>query len=293
MKVLLINGSPRRQGNTHVALQEVAAQLAKNGIESEEVWLGVKPVRNCIACNRCKEKMDNRCVFDDDLCNAVSAKMHAADALIVGSPVYYGQPNGGVLSLVQRMFYSAGALFQNKPAAAVTVCRRAGVDDRRAVFDRRGSGVLFIYHHQLRRKVRGNRSVIQAGARVDHRGIRRERLLLFRSRQVHGGIGDMSAERIINNMVVRYKIRTFRTVVRRPIAQSEIRCKITGCHYSSFLLVKRVDLIPFEIIAVKLRKGLISRVKLAPCQRIEHQLELQMRRDDLLDLLFDEGLLRF
>ena len=126
MKVLLINGSPRRQGNTHVALQEVAAQLAKNGIESEEVWLGVKPVRNCIASNRCKEKMDNRCVFDDDLCNAVSAKMHAADALIVGSPVYYGQPNGGVLSLVQRMFYSAGALFQNKPAAAVAVCRRGG-----------------------------------------------------------------------------------------------------------------------------------------------------------------------
>jgi multimeric flavodoxin WrbA len=65
-------------------------------------------------------------VFDDDICNSVSAKMQTADALIVGSPVYYGQPNGGVLSLVQRMFYSAGDLFRNKPAAAVAVCRRGG-----------------------------------------------------------------------------------------------------------------------------------------------------------------------
>ena len=126
MKVLLINGSPHREGNTHVALREVAGQLAKNGVESEEVWLGLKPMRSCIACNRCKENQDGRCVFNDDICNSVSEKMRTADALIVGSPVYYGQPNGGVLSLVQRMFYSAGDLFRNKPAAAVAVCRRGG-----------------------------------------------------------------------------------------------------------------------------------------------------------------------
>jgi multimeric flavodoxin WrbA len=65
-------------------------------------------------------------VFDDDICNRVVEKLDTADALIVGSPTYYGQPNGGVLSLIQRMFFSAGAKVQNKPAAAVCICRRGG-----------------------------------------------------------------------------------------------------------------------------------------------------------------------
>ena len=126
MKVLLINGSPRKNGNTFIALSEIAKQLAQNGIESEILQVGTKPVRGCIACGTCKTKKDNRCVFDDDLCNRVNEKMEDADALVIGSPVYYGQPNGSVLSLVQRMFYSAGELYANKPAAAVAVCRRGG-----------------------------------------------------------------------------------------------------------------------------------------------------------------------
>lgn len=126
MKVLLINGSPRKNGNTFIALSEIAKQLAQNGIESEILQVGKKPVRGCIACGTCKTKKDNRCVFDDDLCNRVNEKMEDADALVIGSPVYYGQPNGSVLSLVQRMFYSAGELYANKPAAAVAVCRRGG-----------------------------------------------------------------------------------------------------------------------------------------------------------------------
>ena len=91
MKVLIINGSPRQKGNTSIALAEIAKQLEKLGIESEIVWIGNKPVRGCIACNTCKDK-PGACVFDDDVCNGISAKMNSSDALIVGSPVYWGQP---------------------------------------------------------------------------------------------------------------------------------------------------------------------------------------------------------
>lgn len=126
MKVLLLNGSARRNGNTHLALSEIAAQLAKHGIESEIVQIGAKPVRGCIACYQCKAKNLGRCVFDDDLCNRVNEKMAGCDALIIGSPVYYGQPNGSLLALVQRMLFSNGALYKGKPAASVAVCRRGG-----------------------------------------------------------------------------------------------------------------------------------------------------------------------
>lgn len=125
MRVLIINGSPRQKGNTSIALAEIAKQLEKIGIESEIVWIGNKPVRGCIACNTCKDN-PGACVFDDDVCNGISAKMNSSDALIVGSPVYWGQPNGAVLSIIQRAFYSNGAAFRGKPAAAVAVCRRGG-----------------------------------------------------------------------------------------------------------------------------------------------------------------------
>ena len=125
MRVLIINGSPRQKGNTSIALAEIAKQLEKLGIESEIVWIGNKPVRGCIACNTCKDN-PGACVFDDDVCNGIYAKMNSSDALIVGSPVYWGQPNGAVLSIIQRAFYSNGAAFRGKPAAAVAVCRRGG-----------------------------------------------------------------------------------------------------------------------------------------------------------------------
>ena len=125
MRVLIINGSPRQKGNTSIALAEIAKQLEKLGIESEIVWIGNKPVRGCIACNTCKDN-PGACVFDDDVCNGISAKMNSSDALIVGSPVYWGQPNGAVLSIIQRAFHSNGAAFRGKPAAAVAVCRRGG-----------------------------------------------------------------------------------------------------------------------------------------------------------------------
>ena len=126
MKVLIINGSPHKQGNTFLALSEVAKTLEQNGIETEIVQIGVKPVRSSIACGQCGEKNLGRCAFDDDICNRVVEKLDSADALIVGSPVYYGQPNGAVMSLIQRMFFAASSKVQNKPAAAVCVCRRGG-----------------------------------------------------------------------------------------------------------------------------------------------------------------------
>ena len=126
MKALLINGSPRQKGNTATALAEVAAQLQKNGIDSEIVWIGNKPVRGCIACGQCAAKGGGRCVFDDDICNRISEKFGSCDALIVGSPVYYGQPNGALLSIIQRAFYSNGDAIAGKPAAAIAVCRRGG-----------------------------------------------------------------------------------------------------------------------------------------------------------------------
>ena len=125
MKVLMINGSPRQNGNTARALKEIADTLVQEGVESEIVWIGNKPVRGCVACNKCKAN-PGACVFDDDVCNGISARMKGADALVVGSPVYWGQPNGAVLSIVQRMLYSNGAVFAGKPAAAVAVCRRGG-----------------------------------------------------------------------------------------------------------------------------------------------------------------------
>jgi multimeric flavodoxin WrbA len=132
MKVLLINGSPRQNGNTAIALAEVAKQLTQEGIESEIVWIGNKPIRGCIACGQCKIKGIGRCVFDDDICNKISEKFEGSNALIVGSPVYYGQPNGALLSIIQRAFYSNGANISGKPAASIAVCRRGGAT---AVFE--------------------------------------------------------------------------------------------------------------------------------------------------------------
>ncbi len=125
MNVLLINGSPHEQGNTYQALNEAAQVLNQQGIETEIVWIGTKPVRGCIGCGSCAAKGDGHCVFNDDLCNMVIDKLNAADGLIVGSPVYYGTPTGNVLNLIHRMLY-AGAQVQGKPAAAVTICRRGG-----------------------------------------------------------------------------------------------------------------------------------------------------------------------
>ena len=125
-RVLLVNGSPRADGNTFCCLEEIASTLQKHGIDTEIVQIGRQPVRMCIHCGGCHSNGGGGCVFEDDMCSVITEKMASADGLILGTPVYYGQPNGGILALMQRLFYSAGHLVQNKPAAALAVCRRGG-----------------------------------------------------------------------------------------------------------------------------------------------------------------------
>lgn len=131
MKVLLINGSPRGKGNTYIALSEVAKTLEAEGVEAEIVSIGTKAVQGCIACGKCAEI--GRCVFNDTLYNKVREKLAEADAIVVGSPVYYAGPNGSLCALLDRLFYSAAPLLRYKPAASVAVCRRGGAS---ATFDR-------------------------------------------------------------------------------------------------------------------------------------------------------------
>ncbi|WP_295938263.1 flavodoxin family protein [uncultured Alistipes sp.] len=131
MKVLLINGSPHREGNTYIALSEVAGALEAEGVHTEIVHLGMKPVQGCNACGKCFDL--GHCVFSDPLYTSVREKLATADGLIVGSPVYYAGPNGALCALLDRVFYSCGDLLAYKPGAAVAVCRRGGAS---ATFDR-------------------------------------------------------------------------------------------------------------------------------------------------------------
>lgn len=126
MKVLMINGSPHKDGNTARALKEIADTLATEGVESEIFWLGVKPVRGCIACGQCSQKGLGRCAFDDDVANRIIEKLADADGIILGSPTYYGQPNGALLAVWQRVCFAGGAVVRGKPAANVAICRRGG-----------------------------------------------------------------------------------------------------------------------------------------------------------------------
>ena len=126
MKVVLIIGSPRRNGNTARALKEVSDTLAAEGLETETVWIGTKPVRGCIACGLCLKKSLGRCAFDDDVANEIVDKLKDADGIVIGAPTYYGQPNGAFLAVWQRICFAARQVVDGKPAAAVAVCRRGG-----------------------------------------------------------------------------------------------------------------------------------------------------------------------
>lgn len=126
MKVLLFNGSPIKDGNTFIALSEVARTLNAEGIDTEILQLGNRPVRGCIACGECRKKGDGKCTFDDDACNQLCKAAEQVDGFVFGSPVYYGQPNGALLAVVQRALFANGKHFEYKPFANVAVCRRGG-----------------------------------------------------------------------------------------------------------------------------------------------------------------------
>lgn len=123
MKVLMLNGSPKANGNTYTALLEIGKQLNKENIEYEIVQIGGAPMRDCIGCGRCTE---NGCIFSDGGVNEFIAKAKEADGFVLGTPVYYAHPSGRILSFLDRVFYSGGRAFKFKPAASVAVARRAG-----------------------------------------------------------------------------------------------------------------------------------------------------------------------
>ena len=123
MKVLILNGSPRVNGCTARALEEVSKTLNEEGIETETIVVGNKDVRGCIACNSCAKT--GKCVFDD-IVNDIAVKFESADGIIIGSPVYYAGSNGTIISLLDRLFYSTHFDKTMKVGAAVLSSRRAG-----------------------------------------------------------------------------------------------------------------------------------------------------------------------
>lgn len=125
MKVLLLNGSPRKNGNTFCALQEMEKVFVENGIETEIVQIGTSDIHGCIACGKCGEL--GKCVFDD-LVNEIAPKFKEADGLVIGSPVYYASPNGSILALLDRLFYSSGSFDKTmKVGASIVAARRGGL----------------------------------------------------------------------------------------------------------------------------------------------------------------------
>ena len=129
MKVLIINGSPRPNGNTAIALSEMEKVFAAEGIETETVQIGNKDIRGCVACGFCKK--NGRCVFDD-VVNELAPKFEEADGLVVASPVYYASANATLIACLDRLFFSTGFDKTMKVGASVAVARRGGCS---ATFD--------------------------------------------------------------------------------------------------------------------------------------------------------------
>lgn len=124
MKVLLINGSPRKEGNTYLALREMEKIFEQEQVESEIIHIGNKPIRGCIACRACAQK--GKCVFDDCV-NEIAPKFQEADGIIIGSPVYYASANGTLVSFLDRLFFSTPFDKTMKVGASVVVARRGGL----------------------------------------------------------------------------------------------------------------------------------------------------------------------
>jgi len=129
MKVTAFNGSPKKLGNTYYALKIVMDELEKEGIETEIIHVGIKSVRGCIACNKCAENKNEKCVLPDDGVNEWVQKMKESDGVIFGSPVHYAALGATMKSFLDRAFYVAGSnnsMFRHKVGAAVVAVRRSG-----------------------------------------------------------------------------------------------------------------------------------------------------------------------
>lgn len=123
MKVLLVNGSPKKEGNTFTALDEMRKIFVKEDVEAEIVTVGGLDIRGCAACGYCHK--NGKCVFND-IVNELAEKFKEADGLVVGSPVYYASANGTLVSLLDRLFYSSSFDKSFKVGASVAVARRGG-----------------------------------------------------------------------------------------------------------------------------------------------------------------------
>lgn len=123
MKVLIINGSPRLNGNTSLAVEEMRKIFEEESVETEILQIGTKDIRGCIGCNQCVEK--GKCVFDD-IVNELAPKFEEADGLVIASPVYYASANATLIALLDRLFYSTGFDKSMKVGASVVCARRGG-----------------------------------------------------------------------------------------------------------------------------------------------------------------------
>lgn len=129
MKVFMLNGSPHKDGCTATALKEMTKIFDREEIQWEIYNIPQKPVRGCIDCESCY-KLDGHCTFNDDCVNEIIDKIKDADALVIGSPVYYAGINGTLKSILDRVFFAGkGEFFAHKPAAAIVSCRRGGASN--------------------------------------------------------------------------------------------------------------------------------------------------------------------
>ena len=124
MKVLLVNGSPKTEGNTATALREMEKTFREEGIETELIHVGNKAVRGCIACGKCHQL--GKCVFDD-IVNETAEKFREADGIVLGSPVYYASANATLMAFAQRLFYSTSYSKTMKVGTSVVIARRGGL----------------------------------------------------------------------------------------------------------------------------------------------------------------------
>ena len=155
MHVLLINGSPNKEGCTYTALREVADTLEQNDVTTEIFHIGMKPIAGCIACGKCREL--GKCVFNDDAVNDLIARAAEFDGVVVGSPVYYAGPSGQLTAFLDRIFYASAGKWAGKLGAAVVSCRRGGAS---AAFDRLNKyftiGRMHVVSSQYWNQVHGN-----------------------------------------------------------------------------------------------------------------------------------------
>ena len=133
MKVLLLNGSPKANGNTAFALNQMVEVFTELGVQTEIIQVGNQVIRGCIGCGSCYKT--HKCVFDDFV-NQVAPKLEEADGVVIGSPVYYAAPNGTLISFLDRLFYSAHYDLRMKVGASVVVARRGGCSAAKDVLDK-------------------------------------------------------------------------------------------------------------------------------------------------------------